>query len=50
MDADGLSDIVYLTEAGKIGIFYGTATRGIFTDKEIENDLNIRLDSGEKKE
>ena len=50
MDADGKSDIVFLTEAGKIAILYGSSSVGVFTEKVIEQDLHIRLDREEKKE
>lgn len=39
MDHDGKDDIVYLTDAGVLGILYGTAEVGKFTENILEKNL-----------
>jgi ABC-type uncharacterized transport system permease subunit len=43
MDSDGRDDIVTLTEDGELSIFYGTASRGIFTKNLLDANLGITL-------
>jgi hypothetical protein len=43
MDRDNLDDIVYLTEGGKLGILYGTASVWVFTESILDTNLGISL-------